>query len=176
MTRLAASIVGIVVASIFVAGCASTGRTLPTAPSVTVYCHQGSLTRTDLGTSGPSPADLITWWADVHDVLPESRDPQDSPVVGIASGFNVTTSPKHKMADGDKHEYRVSTFHLEWFDTVDEICWSGLHDYVHDGGQMINTARRPITGGMGRFLGRDGVADVTPLGDDWFRVDLYLTD
>ena len=134
------------------------------------------MTRTDLGERGTSSGDLTIWWANVHAVLPASRNPADSPIVGIASGFNVTASPYREMGDGLEHEYRVSTFHLEWFGTEDEVCRSGLHDYANTDGPLINACRRPIIGGTGWFLGRAGVARVAPLGDDWFRVDLYLVD
>jgi hypothetical protein len=33
-----------------------------------------------------------------------------------------------------------------------------------------------VIAGSGRFLGRPGVAVVTPEGDDWFRVDVFLLD
>ena len=152
-------------------GCASKD-----APSLTVYCHEGELIRTDLGEPGASHADLTTWWADVHEELPESRDPADSEVIGIASGYNVVTSPSHQMPDGLAHEYRVSNFHLSFFDSNDKVVWTGLHDYCHDQGGLINEARRPIIGGSGRFVGARGEGVVTPVGDDWFRVDLYLVD
>lgn len=148
-------------------GCTSS-RTL------TVYCHEGALVRTDLGTPGPSQADLTTWWADVHETLPESLDPADSPVVGIASGFNVVTVSEGEVTERPSREYRVSNFHLVWFDSNDELVWTGLHDYGHDDGRLINVADRPISGGTGRFLGSHGRSVVTPLGDKWFQVDLYI--
>ncbi|MBQ72414.1 MAG: hypothetical protein CMJ67_05855 [Planctomycetaceae bacterium] len=152
-------------------GCASTSH-----PSLTVYCHEGELVRTDLGEPGPSHADITTWWADVHDVLPESRNPEDSEVVGLASGYNIVTGPIHLMQDGKSHEYRVSNFHLSFLDSDDDIVWSGIHDYVHDQGQLINIAKRPITGGSGRFRDARGEGVVTPLGDDWFKVEIFLKD
>ena len=159
------------------AGCAATAsRTLPTDPTLTVYCHQGNLERCDLADPGASQGDLTTWWANVHGDLPSSRDPKDSPRIGIASGFNVTTSSKHQLGDDELHEFRVSNFTLKWSDSDDQLIWSGLHDYANESGQLINTCRRPVIAGSGRFLGRPGVAAVTPEGDDWFRVDLFLLD
>ncbi|MCP4833521.1 MAG: hypothetical protein GY895_02040 [Phycisphaera sp.] len=159
------------------AGCATTtSRTLSAEPTLTVYCHEGELSRCDLADSGPSQGDLTTWWADVHADLPESRNPDDSPRIGIAGGFNITTSPKHDLDDGRLHEFRASNFNLKWFDSEDQIVVCGLHDYANEGGQLINECRRPVIGGSGRFLDRPGVATVTPEGGDWFRVDLFLLD
>ncbi|MAD20165.1 MAG: hypothetical protein CMJ52_08250 [Planctomycetaceae bacterium] len=158
------------------AGCATTSRTLPTEPTLTVYCHEGDLQRCDVADTGPSLGDLTAWWADVHGELPASRDPKDSPKIGIASGFNITTSADHELGDGQFHEFRVSNFNLRWFDSEDQLVWSGLHDYASEGGRLINEARRPVIGGAGRFLDRPGVAVVTPEGGNWFRVDLYLLD
>ena len=146
------------------------------APNLILYCHEGDLTRTDLGDEGPSNGDLTTWWADVHEVLPESGDPADSKVVGIASGYNIVTGPLRMMKDGSSHEYRVSSFHLSFLDSEDDIVWSGIHDYVDSEGPLINTARRPITGGSGRFVGARGESVVTPLGEDWFKVEIFLED
>lgn len=153
---------------------ASIGSGCASRTTLTVYCHEGDLVRSDVGQDGSSHGDLTTWWADVHEVLPESRDPEDSAVVGIASGFNIVTGPVAQMDGRPGHEYRISNFHLVWFDSNDEVIWSGLHDYGHEEGTLINTAERPIIGGSGRFLGHDGVSVVTPLGDDWFKVDLHL--
>ncbi|MCP4794649.1 MAG: hypothetical protein GY885_00650 [Phycisphaeraceae bacterium] len=175
MKILARTIAALLIAA--TAGCATTtSRTLSTEPTLTVYCHEGELSRCDLADSGPSQGDLTTWWADVHADLPESRDPDDSPRIGIAGGFSITTSPKHDFGDGQLHEFRASNFNLRWFDSEDQIIVCGLHDYANEGGRLINACRRPVIGGTGRFLDRPGVAAVTPEGDDWFRVDLFLLD
>ena len=69
MKILARTIAALLVAA--TAGCATTtSRTLSTEPTLTVYCHEGELSRCDLAASGPSQGDLTTWWADVHADLP----------------------------------------------------------------------------------------------------------
>ena len=176
MQTLSRTAVVIILGAAAVGYTCAPSRTLPTEPTLTVFCHQGNLMRADLATPGPSHGDLTTWWANMYADLPASGDPADSPQIGIASGFNVTTSPDHELGDNKQHEFRVSNFNLRWSDSEDQLVWSGLHDYANEGGELINTCQRPIIGGTGRFLGRPGVAVVIPEGNDWFRIDLFLLD
>jgi len=59
---------------------------------------------------------------------------------------------------------------------ADSHVFSGQQRYVHSRPRLDNHVRRPIICGTGRFLGRSGVAVVTPKGEAWFRVDIYLVD
>lgn len=162
-------------------GCASgpeagSTRTLSSKPDVVAYCHESFMERIDLGQQDQSHGDLVTWSADVFDSMPTSRDRTDGKPVGLASGYMVVTHPNHEVnkPDHEDREFRLSTMTMEWDDSDDSIIFMGLHAYAHGAPRLDNQVSRPIIGGTGRFLGQSGVAVVTPEGEAWFRVDIYL--
>ena len=170
-------VIGLALAMAMGTGCSTSNqRAIPATPTMTVFCLQGSLMKTDLGSEGSTHGDLTTWWANVYSSMPTSKNPKDTTLVGIASGFMITTGPSKDLGDKDGFEFRVSNFTLKLLDSNDSIVCSGIHRYEEAVGQLTNQVQRPITGGTGQFLGRAGEAIVTAEGDDWFRVDLYLLD
>ena len=64
---------------------------------------------------------------------------------------------------------------MSWSGTDDSIIFTGVHAYSHDQSSLDGQVTRPIVGGTGKFLGQHGIATVTSEGDDWFRVEIYLT-
>ncbi len=150
---------------------------LASTPDVVAYCHEAFLERIDLGDAKQSHGDIVTWSADVFDEIPASRKKSDGRTTGIASGYMIVTRPNHEMGDhtGADREMRLSTMTMSWDGTDDSIIFTGLHAYGHDAPRLDNTVTRPIVGGTGRFLGRPGIAIVTPEGEAWFRVEIYLT-
>lgn len=164
-----------------VIGCASGSgdwhaQTLPTKPDIVTYCHEAFMERIDLGEQNQSHGDLVTWSADVFDSMPSTRDRTDGKVIGLASGYMVVTHPNHEVnkPDHEDREFRLSTMTMEWSESDDSLIFKGLHAYAHHAPRLDNQVSRPIIGGTGRFLGRSGVAIVTPEGEAWFRVDIYL--
>ena len=157
-------VIGLALTMAMGTGCSTSNqRAIPATPSMTVFCLEGSLMKTDLGSEGSTHGDLTTWWANVYSSMP-------------TSGFMITTGPSKDLGDKDGFEFRVSNFTLKLLDSNDSIVCSGIHRYEEAVGQLTNQVQRPITGGTGQFLGRAGEAIVTAEGDDWFRVDLYLLD
>lgn len=171
------SIISLVMIMTLATGCATSNRrTVPTSPTMTIYCLQGDLIRLDLGDSGPSHADLTTWWANVYSSFPKSGNASDASIIGIASGFNIVTSQNKKIEGKKDLEFRASTFNIELFESKDSIVFGGLYRNDEGTAQPTIQVRRPVLGGSGQFLGRDGECVVTPEGDNWFRVDFYLLD
>jgi hypothetical protein len=184
MTRHALRFILLACSSILIGGCAAAvghqhrhlEATLPPEPDVVAYCHEAFLERIDLGDPGQSHGDMVTWSADVLDAIPASRDRADGTATGIASGYMIVTRPNDEVGSrvGDDREFRLSTMTMSWDGTDDSVIFSGLHAYGHDAPRLDNSVTRPIIGGTGRFLSRPGLAIVTPEGDAWFRVEIYL--
>jgi hypothetical protein len=150
---------------------------IPSKPTVGAYCHEEFIQRIDIGEENQSHGDIISWSADVFDSMPASRDHEDVNKVGSASGYMIVTRPKSvldEMPETDR-EFRLSTMSMSWSGTDDSIIFTGVHAYSHDQSSLDGQVTRPIVGGTGRFLGQDGIATVTSEGDDWFRVEIYLT-
>lgn len=150
---------------------------IPSKPTVVAYCHEEFIQRIDIGEENQSHGDIISWSADVFDSMPASRDHEDVNKVGSASGYMIVTRPKSvldEMPETDR-EFRLSTMSMSWSGTDDSIIFTGVHAYSHDQSSLDGQVTRPIVGGTGRFLGQDGIATVTSEGDDWFRVEIYLT-
>ena len=165
----------------WIAGCSTpnstrSGSNLPSTPDVVAYCHESFMERIDLGKLEQSHGDLITWSADVFEAMPESGNRIDAEAIGLASGYMIVTRPNHEVgdaADSDR-EFRLSTMTMSWNNTDDSLIFSGLHAYAHHVPRLDNTVTRTVVGGTGRFLGRPGIATVTPEGDAWFKVQIYL--
>ena len=163
------------------AGCSTPTSTvspahLPSEPDVVAYCHESFMERIDLGDLKQSHGDLVTWSADVFESMPSSGDRADADAVGLASGYMIVTRPNHEVGDtaASDREFRLSTMTMSWNGTDDSIIFSGLHAYDHHAPRLDNIVTRPVIGGTGRFLARSGVATVSPEGDAWFKVQIYL--
>ena len=152
-------------------------REIPSKPALVAYCHEESIQRIDIGEENQSHGDIISWSADVFDSMPPSRDHDDAEKVGSASGYMIVTRPKSVLDEmpGTDREFRLSTMSMSWADTDDSIIFTGVHAYSHDESSLDGQVTRPIVGGTGKFLGQDGIATVTSEGDNWFRVEIYLT-